>query len=143
MAVSVGTASQMRFRRHCKRDMAAMSRCVVPFQIINQSKLTKEVQSVSLSPQTLNDFIINYDDGTSYFILPPAWGPSIAKEEQLLLELTARLQQQPVAMNGAARYSADVMDDTAVNTACEAAAAARREASAVAEAFAMQDSGFF
>jgi len=94
-----------------------------------------------LSPKTLNDFIINYEDGASYYMLPPAWEPSIAKEERLSLELTARLQQQTVAMNSAASYSVGVMNNAAANTDDMAAASAM--ALALDAGFATQASGNF
>jgi len=81
------------------------------------------VESVMLSPKTLNDFIINYCDGTSYYVLPPAWGPSVAKEERLLIEFTTRFEQN-MAMNSAAGYSANVLYNAAANTSDMAAASA-------------------
>ena len=93
-----------------------------------------------LSPKMLNDFIINYEDGASCYVLPPAWGPSIAKEERLSIELTTRLQQT-MAMNNAAGYSASVMNNAAANMSNMAAASAM--ALSVEAAFATQASGNF
>jgi len=106
-----------------------------------------DVESVMLSPKTLNDFIINYEDGASYYVLPPAWGPSIAKEEQLLIELTMRLQQT-MAMNSAAGYSASVMNNAVANTSNMAAASAMAwgaglQALSLEAAMATQASGNF
>jgi hypothetical protein len=91
-----------------------------------------------LSPKTLNDFIINYADGGSCYALPPAWGPSIAKEERLLF--TARFEQE-TTMNSAAAYSIGVMNNAAANTSAMAAASV--SALAVQAAFATMASGNF
>jgi hypothetical protein len=93
-----------------------------------------------LSPKTLDDFIINYEDGASCYVLPPAWEPSIAKQEQLLIEFSTRFDQT-MAMNNAAVYSANVMNNAAANTGYMAAASAM--ALSVEQAFATQASGNF
>ena len=100
-----------------------------------------------LSPKTLNNFIINYEDGASYYVLPLAWVPSIAKEVRLSIELTTRLQQT-MAMNNATGYSANVMNNAAANMSNMAAASAMGwgaglQALSLEAGFATQASGNF
>jgi len=98
------------------------------------------VESVILSPKASEEFIINYESGASYYLLPPAWRPAIATQEGLLQELTARLQQT-VSMNAA--NSAAIMRNAAVNANRIAATSALAYGAALQAGFACQSSGNF
>ena len=89
-----------------------------------------------LSPEESDEFIINYESGASYYVLPPAWAPAIARQEGLLQELIAQIEQTTIMGNAAA------------NTNNMAAASANAYAAALNSlaldsAFATQSYGIF
>jgi hypothetical protein len=124
---------------HRLPDQEQHSQCV-RLLACNPIRANFDLQSVVLSPKVSHEFIINYESGASYYVLPPAWRPAIATQEGLLQELTARLQQT-VSMNAA--NSAAIMRNAAVNASRIAATSALAYGAALEAGFACQSSGNF
>ena len=89
-----------------------------------------------LSPKESDEFIINYENGASHYVLPHAWAPAIARQEGLLQELIAQIEQTTIMGNAAANTNA-------LAAASANAYAAGLNALAIANAFATQSYGNF
>jgi len=98
-----------------------------------QNGYISSVETVMLSPKASDEFIINYENGASSYVLPPAWGPAIARQEGLLQEL---IEQTTIMGNEAANTSG-------MAAASAASYAAGLNALSVDSALATQSWGIF
>jgi hypothetical protein len=92
----------------------------IPEALANKLKAgySSSVESVVLSPVSA-EFIINYESGASCYLLPPAWGPAIARQEALLQELTQAVNMNTAQLNlqAATMFSASVAAGIAAQSA--------------------------
>lgn len=67
-----------------------------------QAGHTSNLKSVILSPNSGDEFIANYEDGTSRYVLQAAWKPAVDNQIALLQQTLAQIAQMNLAFNQAA-----------------------------------------